>query len=75
MTVEPEHYTRYTIEPKDYIRENGLGWHEGNVVKYISRHDKKDGLKDIRKAIQYCEYIMEEYLNGHEHTVTETDDS
>jgi len=49
------------IQPIEYIRKNNLGWFEGNVVKYVSRHDKKNGAEDIKKAIHYLEMILDEY--------------
>lgn len=32
---------------------------EGSVVKYVTRHDKKNGAEDIRKAIHFLELILE----------------
>ena len=32
---------------------------EGNVIKYITRHKAKNGAEDIRKAIHYCELILQ----------------
>lgn len=52
------HY-QMPIQPIEYITKNELGYMEGNVVKYISRHGKKNGAEDIRKAIHYCELILE----------------
>lgn len=52
-----DHYD-LTIQPIDYIMGNGLGYCEGNVVKYITRHNSKNGAEDIRKAIHYCEFIL-----------------
>ena len=49
------------IEPIDYIVKNGLGYREGNVVKYVSRHQKKNGAEDIKKAIHYLEMILKDY--------------
>lgn len=54
------HYKVLPIQPSHYIRANKLGWHEGNVVKYVSRHHLKNGAGDIRKAIHYLELILEE---------------
>lgn len=48
------------IQPIDYIMQNGLGYCEGNVVKYISRHQDKNGAEDIRKAVHYCEFILQQ---------------
>lgn len=52
------HYASQSIQPIDFILENNLGYCEGNVVKYISRHKKKNGAEDIRKAIHYCRFIL-----------------
>ena len=49
------------IQPSEYITSNGLGWYEGNVVKYISRHHQKGGREDILKVIHYCELLLEDY--------------
>ena len=54
-----DHYRAMTIQPVQYIHANGLGFLEGNVVKYISRHRMKGGAEDVRKAIHYCELILE----------------
>lgn len=61
--VGGSHYKTFKIQPGDYIRENSLGWYEGNVVKYVSRHKNKNGLEDINKAIHYLEMIKEEYTS------------
>ncbi|MDB4559242.1 DUF3310 domain-containing protein [bacterium] len=47
------------IQPIEYIYQNSLDYCEGNVVKYISRHGRKNGADDIRKAIHYCELLLE----------------
>ncbi|MGN0929853.1 MAG: DUF3310 domain-containing protein [Alphaproteobacteria bacterium] len=53
----PSHYES-TIQPVDYIVANGLDFFDGNVVKYVTRHRKKNGAKDILKAIHYCKMIL-----------------
>lgn len=53
----PEHY-KSTIQPVDYIAANNLDFFAGNVVKYLHRHRKKNGAKDILKAIHYCQMIL-----------------
>ena len=35
--VQGDHYQSKSIQPIDYILANGLGYCEGNVVKYVSR--------------------------------------
>ena len=56
--TNPSHY-KLQITPIEYIMENKLDFCEGNVVKYISRHRQKDGAEDVKKAIQYCKFILE----------------
>jgi hypothetical protein len=54
-----DHYRAMKIQPIEYILKNELGYMEANVVKYISRHRNKNGAEDIKKAIHYCEMILE----------------
>ena len=53
------HYLNMPIPPVEYIFRNNLGFIEGNVVKYVSRHGTKGGADDIRKAIHYCRLLLE----------------
>lgn len=56
------HYKQFEIQPVEYVVKNGIGYREGNVIKYVSRHNFKNGAEDIRKAIHYLEMILEDYL-------------
>lgn len=56
---ESQHYKAFTIEPLQYIEANGLGFSEGNIVKYVSRWRHKDGLDDLKKAKFYIERLIE----------------
>jgi hypothetical protein len=47
------------IQPVEFITANNLGFLEGNVVKYICRHHAKNGAEDIKKAIHYCELLLQ----------------
>lgn len=53
------HYKNLAIQPVEYIQANGLDYLQGNVVKYITRHKTKNGAEDIKKAIHYCQLILE----------------
>lgn len=53
------HYKDCTIQPIEYIHANKLGYIEGNVVKYITRHTTKGGAEDVRKVIHYCELLLQ----------------
>lgn len=54
------HYNQFNIEPIDYIVQNNLGFLEGNVVKYVTRYKLKDGIKDLKKARQYIDWLIEQ---------------
>ena len=53
------HYKDQQIQPIEYTLANGLGFCEGNVIKYVTRHKEKNGKEDILKAIHYLEFILE----------------
>ena len=52
----PAHYTQSAVEPIDAIEAWGLGYHLGNVVKYVARYPRKGGVDDLRKARQYLDW-------------------
>lgn len=58
----PEHYNPGVYEVINIIEHYDLGFHLGNVLKYILRADKKHDTpkEDIEKAIWY----LERYLNS-----------
>ena len=62
--VSPDYYARYDIEPISFIMRNNIPYAEGNVIKYVLRHDMKGGKEDIDKAIRYLEMIKEEKYSG-----------
>ena len=50
-TDGPDYYQRGNIEVWDFIRDQNLNYHLGNVIKYICRAGyKDDDLKDLKKA-------------------------
>lgn len=53
----PDYYKRGGVEAIDAIEAWELGFHLGNVVKYIARAGRKtkDGLQDLRKAAWYLD--------------------
>lgn len=57
--VGGQHYKAKTIQPWDFIAANGLGYFEGNIVKYVSRWRDKGGLDDLRKARHYLDKLIE----------------
>ena len=62
----PEHYTSGKIETIDFIRdklgpEQFVGYCLGNVLKYVSRYDKKGTpVEDLEKAEVYLRWAIEQ---------------
>jgi len=48
----------------DAIEGMGLGYHEGNVVKYVSRWRLKGGVEDLQKARWYLNRLIEGEMNA-----------
>jgi hypothetical protein len=53
------HYTDCAIQPIEYIWANGLGFSEGNIVKYVTRWKSKGGIKDLEKARHHISLLIE----------------
>lgn len=53
------HYKDMAIQPIEFIQANGLGFCEGNVVKYVSRWRSKGGIEDLKKARHYIDLLLE----------------
>ena len=61
IQIGGDHYLDLEIQPGEYITKNRLNWYEGNVVKYITRHQKKGKKEDIKKAIHYLDLLLSQY--------------
>ena len=60
MVNHPPHYKAGGIETIDFIEAKTLGYHLGNVVKYVSRADHKGNkLEDLKKAQWYLARAIE----------------
>lgn len=61
--IRPEHYRGgRKYEPKDVIRDQGLNFNLGNVVKYVSRYGRKADnpmLQDLIKARTYLDFEID----------------
>ena len=56
--IAGQHY-RASIQTWDYILAHDLGFLEGNVIKYVTRYRKKDGIQDLLKARHYLDKLIE----------------
>lgn len=63
-----EHYTANGIQPIDLMKQNFTseafqGFLEGNIIKYVLRHRRKNKVEDLRKAMTYLTWLIEEEEN------------
>lgn len=60
--INPKYYTRYKIEPIDFIAANNLNFLVGSIIKYVMRYDQKGGLEDLHKAEFYLNWLMDDLV-------------
>ncbi len=53
-----------SIQVSDYVYSNNFNWYQGNIIKYISRYNKKIKIqiykfKYIEKAIHYSQLLID----------------
>lgn len=58
-TEQPSYYSRFLIQPIDFISANKIDFLVGNVIKYVCRYDAKNGVEDLKKAKVYLEKLIE----------------
>lgn len=54
----PTHYLAGGFEVMDIIEAYKLDFCEGNVLKYLLRWRRKDGLQDLKKAAWYLDRLI-----------------
>lgn len=64
VQVGGDHYRQHAVQPWDAIEAWGLGFLDGNVVKYIARWRLKGGRADLLKARHYLDKLIEQHDNG-----------
>ncbi|HAA5775773.1 TPA_asm: hypothetical protein GF966_13095 [Listeria monocytogenes] len=58
----PSHYTAGGIETLDYIKakiKDYPSYVAGNILKYVSRYEHKNGIEDLKKAQFYLNDLIE----------------
>ncbi|HBZ6456195.1 TPA: DUF3310 domain-containing protein [Listeria monocytogenes] len=63
----PSHYTAGGIETLDYIKAKVADYPSyavGNIIKYVSRYEHKNGLEDLKKAQFYLNDLIKEMEKG-----------
>ena len=54
--VNPEHYKQNKIECIQAVE--GMPYLEGNIIKYVWRHEYKGGIEDLKKARWYLDRLI-----------------
>jgi len=58
--MRPDYYKgENNLQPIHLIDALGLGFYEGNIVKYVCRHTRKNGLEDLIKAQFYLNRLVD----------------
>jgi hypothetical protein len=57
--IAGDHYKDMAIQPITFCQKNKLGYAESLAIKYICRHQKKNGKQDIEKAIHCLQLLIE----------------
>ncbi|MGL5764253.1 MAG: DUF3310 domain-containing protein [Sarcina sp.] len=64
------HYNQGNIEVIEYLEdqlgEKFAGFCIGNVIKYVSRYEHKNGLEDLKKAAYYLDRLIKRMESKHE---------
>lgn len=60
-----EHYKANGVEPielmkQNFTKEEYSGFLQGNVLKYMMRFKKKNGVEDLKKALTYLTWLIEQ---------------
>ena len=58
--IRPMHYAfdEGVIECIDYIESHAFDFVEGNVIKYVTRYQHKNGTEDLKKARWYLDRLI-----------------
>jgi hypothetical protein len=59
VQIGGSHYSKYAIQPAEFIHKNNLPFLVGNIIKYVVRHKDKNGLQDLQKAKHCIDLLIE----------------
>lgn len=71
--VGGDHYKTLKVQPIEFILANGLGFCEGNAVKYLCRYQQKGGVEDLHKAKHYIEILIQRWQADQQSTTKKQD--
>lgn len=59
VQVGGSHYKNMAIQPVEFAHANKLPFIEGSIIKYVCRHARKNGRKDLEKARHFIDLLIE----------------
>lgn len=57
--VGGNHYKKFKIQPVEFCYVNNIPYMEATAIKYLCRHNDKNGAADLKKAIHFIELLLE----------------
>lgn len=66
------HYAEMAVQPWDFYKSifspaGYCDYHVGSVISYLSRHRKKGGLQDLKKALHHMQELVNYFENEAEY--------
>nr|DAL59688.1 MAG TPA_asm: nucelotide kinase [Caudoviricetes sp.] len=55
--ITPSYYGKQ-FDVIDFCQKNNLDFMQGNVIKYVTRYKKKNGIEDLEKAKEYIDRLI-----------------
>lgn len=59
-----DHYKAQAIQPVQFAMQNWWDFCAASILKYLSRHRKKNGLQDLQKARHFVELRAQQLLTN-----------
>jgi len=59
VQIDGDHYKNFAIQPAEYSYKNKMNWHQGEIIKYITRYKLKNGRADLEKARHLIDMLIE----------------
>lgn len=56
--VGGNHYKNLEIQPVEFCMKNGLDFCQSSAIKYICRHENKNGVEDLKKAKHFIDLLI-----------------
>ena len=62
---QQDHYKKAGVEPielmkQNFTKEEYSGFLQGNIIKYLLRFKRKNGVEDLKKALTYLTWLIEQ---------------